>query len=250
MQTKVIKNEDARAELFQELQTNYADKLCLPSGRGRLHSCSSTQRCRGCLQRKCRQGLSTVFGGFFADKVCLQSLSTGLVCTIWECRQSLSTGLKSLSKAFCKVVCGNADKVCLEITSFSLFSDSIINFVSSHRVRGLSLESSHQFESSCCLARTDLHSRKCVFVCARGIQDMHPCHSCLACVRACVRACGPVCERASEQRAASERAASSERASSEQRAAASVHSSFVISSLGTKLGCFYITIACRIGMNN
>ena len=143
MQTKVIKNADARAELFQELQTNYADKVCLPSGRGRLHSCSSTQRCRGCLQRKCRQSLSTVFGGFFADKVCLQSLSTGLVCTIWECRQSLSTGLKSLSKAFCKVVCGNADKVCLEITSFSLFSDSIINFVSSHRVRRLSLESSY-----------------------------------------------------------------------------------------------------------
>ena len=210
----------------RKCRQNYADKLCLESGRGRLHSCSSTQRCRGCLQRKCRQGLSTVFGGFFADKVCLQSLSTGLVCTIWECRQSLSTGLKSLSKAFCKVVCGNADKVCLEITSFSLFSDLII--VSSHRVRWLSLESSHQFESSCCLARTDLHSRKCVFVCARGIQDMHPCHSCLACVRACVRACGPVCERASEQRAASERAASSERASSEQRAAASVHSSFVI----------------------
>ena len=161
--------------------------------------------------------MSTVFGGFFADKVCLQSLSTGLVCTIWECRQSLSTCLNSLSKAFCKVVCGNADKVCLEITSFSLFSDSII--VSSHRVRWLSLESSHQFESSCCLARTDLHSRKCVFVCARGIQDMHPCHSCLACVRACVRACGPVCERASEQRAASERAASSERASSERQRA-------------------------------
>ena len=185
MQTKVIKNADARAELFQELQTNYADKLCLLSGRGRLHSCSSTQRCRGCLQRKCRQSLSTVSGGFFADKVCLQSLSTGLVCTIWECRQSLSTCLNSLSKAFCKVVCGNADKVCLEITSFSLFKYSII--VSSHRVRWLSLESSHQFESSCCLARTDLHSRKCVFVCARGIQDMHPCHSCRAYVRATER---------------------------------------------------------------
>ena len=226
MQTNVFKNADARAGGLGKLQTNYADKGCLRIGRGRLHSCSSTQRCRGCLQRKCRQSLSTVFGGFFADKVCLQSLSTGLVCTIWECRQSLSTCLNSLSKAFCKVVCGNADKVCLEITSFSLFSDSII--VSSHRVRWLSLESSHQFESSCCLARTDLHSRKCVFVCARGIQDMHPCHSCRACVRACVRACGPVCERASEQRAASERAASSERASSEQRAAASVHSSFVI----------------------
>ena len=120
MQTKVIKNADVRAELFQELQTNYADKLCLPSGRGRLHSCSSTQRCRGCLQRKCRQSLSTVFGGFFADKVCLQSLSTGLVCTIWECRQSLSTGLKSLSKVFCKV--------CLKITSLSVLSDSIIEF--------------------------------------------------------------------------------------------------------------------------
>ena len=98
---------------------------------------------QGLSTAKCRQGLSTVFGGFFADKVCLQSLSTGLVCTIWECRQSLSTGLKSLSKAFCKVVCGNADKVCLEITSFSLFKYSIINFVSSHRVRRLSLESSY-----------------------------------------------------------------------------------------------------------
>ena len=135
---------------------------------------------------------------------------------IWECRQSLSTGLKSLSKAFCKLVCGNADKVCLEITSFSLFSDSIINFVSSHRVRRLSLESSHHFESSCCLARTDLHSSAC----ERASQ--------FASERECVRAF----ER---QRAAS---------SSE------VHSSFVISSLGTKLGCFYITIACRIGMNN
>ena len=151
-----------------------------------------------------------------ADKVCLQ-FSADFLQTKFVCRVCLQ-GLSARS--------GNADKVCLEITSFSLFSDSII--VSSHRMRWLSLESSHQFESSCCLARTDLHSRKCVFVCARGIQDMHPCHSCLACVRACVRACGPVCERASEQRAASERAASSERASSEQRAAASVHSSFVI----------------------
>jgi len=123
MQTNVFKNADARAGGLGKLQTNYADKGCLRLGRGRLHSCSSTQRCRGCLQRKCRQGLSTVFGGFFADKVCLQSLSTGLVCTIWECRQSLSTCLNSLSKAFCKVVFGNADKVCLEITSFSLFSD-------------------------------------------------------------------------------------------------------------------------------
>ena len=212
MQTKVIKNADARAELFQELQTNYADKLCLPSGRGRLHSCSSTQRCRGCLQRKCRQSLSTVFGGFFADKVCLQSLSTGLVCTIWECRQSLSTCLNSLSKAFCKVVCGNADKVCLEITSFSLFSDLII--VSSHRVRWLSLESSHQFESSCCLARTDLHSRKCVVVCARVSFKL--CTRAIQVVRACVRACEPVCERASVR--ACVRAAAS---GSEQRAASS-----------------------------
>jgi len=226
------------------LQTNYADKGCLRLGRGRLHSCSSTQRCRGCLQRKCRQGLSTVFGGFFADKVCLQSLSTGLVCTIWECRQSLSTGLKSLSKAFCKVVCGNADKVCLEITSFSLFSDSII--VSSHRVRRLSLESSHQFESSCCLARTDLHSRKCVVVCARVSFKL--CTRAIQVVRACEGACEPVYERASVRAAAS--GSEQRAASSEQRAAASVHSSFVISSLGTKLGCFYITIACRIGMNN
>ena len=148
------------------------------------------------------------------QRICLQSLSTGLVCTIWECRQSLSTGLKSLSKAFCKVVCGNADKVCLEITSFSLFSDSIINFVSSHRVRGLSLESSHQFESSCCLAQTDLHSRKCVVVCARVSFKL--CTRAIQVVRACVRACEPVCERASVR--ACVRAAAS---GSEQRAASS-----------------------------
>ena len=125
---RLSKMQTRALNFCRKCRQNYADKLCLESGRGRLHSCSSTQRCRGCLQRKCRQGLSTVFGGFFADKVCLQSLSTGLVCTIWECRQSLSTCLNSLSKAFCKVVCGNADKVCLEITSFSLFKYSIIEF--------------------------------------------------------------------------------------------------------------------------
>ena len=153
--------------------------------------------------------MSTVFGGFFADKVCLQSLSAGLVCTIWECRQGLSTCLNSLSKAFCKVVCGNADKVFLEITSISLFSDSII--VSSHRVRWLSLSPATSSSRAAAWLELTCTAEKCVFVCARGIQDMHPCHSCLTCVRACVRACGPVCERASEQRAASERAASSER---------------------------------------
>ena len=59
MQTNVFKNADARAGGLGKLQTNYADKGCLRLGRGRLHSCSSTQRCRGCLQRN-------------ADKVCLQ----------------------------------------------------------------------------------------------------------------------------------------------------------------------------------
>ena len=179
----------------QIMQTNF---VYPPDGDACIFVCL-----QGLSTEKCKQSLSTVFGGFFADKVCLQSLSAGLVCTIWECRQGLSTCLKSLSKAFCKVVCGNADKVRLEITSFSLFSDSIINFVSSHRVRGLSLESSHQFESSCCLAQTDLHSRKCVVVCARVSFKL--CTRAIQVVRACVRAF----ER---QRAA---------ASSEQRAASS-----------------------------
>ena len=66
MQTNFFKNADARAALLGELQTNYADKVCL-----RAES----------------------------------------------------------SKAFCKVVCsGNADKLCLKLTSWSVFSDSIINF--------------------------------------------------------------------------------------------------------------------------
>ena len=59
MQTNFIKNADARAGGFGKLQTNYADKLCLPIRRGRLHFGS---------------GLSTEF--FYslrhnADQVCL-----------------------------------------------------------------------------------------------------------------------------------------------------------------------------------
>ena len=216
MQTKVIKNADARAELFQELQTNYADKLCLPSGRGRLHSCSSTQRCRGCLQRKCRQGLSTVFGGFFADKVCLQSLSTGLVCTIWECRQSLSTGLKSLSKAFCKVVCGNADKVCLEITSFSLFKYSIIEFSerkSSHphlAIPATSARGAAAWLELTCTAEN-------VLLCVRACHSSYAPVPFKSCVRARERASRCTSERACVRAFERQRAA----ASSEQRAASS-----------------------------
>ena len=73
-----------------------------------------------------------------------------------------------------------------------------------------------------------------VFLCARvGFKTCtRAIHVLRVCERACERAGQCASERASE-RAASERAASSERASSEQRAAASVHSSFVISSLGT-----------------
>ena len=191
--------------------------------------------------------MSTVFGEFFADKVCLQSLSTGLVCTIWECRQSLSTCLNSLSKAFCKVVCGNADKVCLEITSFSLFKYSIIEFSerkSSHphlAIPATSARGAAAWLELTCTAENVFCVR------ARGIQDMHPCHSSRACERASVRAGVRASERACVRSSGSERQRA---ASSEQRAAASVHSSFVNSSLGTKLGCFYITIACRIGMNN
>ena len=216
MQTKVIKNADARAELFQELQTNYADKVCLPSGRGRLHSCSSTQRCRGCLQRKCRQSLSTVFGGFFADKVCLQSLSTGLVCTIWECRQSLSTGLKSLSKAFCKVVCGNADKVCLEITSFSLFKYSIIEFSerkSSHphlAIPATSARGAAAWLELTCTAEN-------VLLCVRACHSSYAPVPFKSCVRACERASRCASERACVRAFERQRAA----ASSEQRAASS-----------------------------
>ena len=68
MQTNVFKNADARAGGLGKLQTNYADKGCLRIGRGRLHSCSSTQRCRGCLQRNADKGCLQRN----ADKVCLQ----------------------------------------------------------------------------------------------------------------------------------------------------------------------------------
>ena len=191
--------------------------------------------------------MQTKFVYSFRRIFCRQSLSAELVYRACLHDLGMQTRfvyvLKSLSKAFCKVVCGNADKVCLEITSFSLFSDSIINFVSSHRVRRLSLESSHQFESSCCLARTDLHSRKCVFVCARvGFKTCtRAIHVVRACERACERASQCASERAcSEQRASVQRAAS-ERAASSERQRACI-APLLFPSLGTKLGCVYIQL--------
>ena len=103
MQTKIIKNADTCAGILQELETNYADKLCLPSGQGHLHFGSSTE------------GLSTEF----VCRACLHDLGM---------QTKFVYVLKSLSKV-CKVVYSrNADKVCLEITSLFLMSDSIIEF--------------------------------------------------------------------------------------------------------------------------
>ena len=165
--------------------------------------------------------------------------------------------LKSLSKVFCKVVCGNADNVCLEITSLSLFKYSIIEFSelkSSHPQRASPATSSSRAAAWLELTCTAENVLLCVRACHSSYAPV-PFKSCVrASVRARVRAGVRASERACVRSSGSERqrAASSEQraASSEQRAAASVHSSFVISSLGTKLGCFYITIACRIGMNN
>ena len=54
MQTNFFKNADARAALLGELQTNYADKPCLPSGWGRLHfGLSRNFVCIFCLEIFC-----------------------------------------------------------------------------------------------------------------------------------------------------------------------------------------------------